>query len=69
MTPQKAAAVFQVSNLEAALKHYKEVLGFEEEFRFGDYAGLKFGEVYLHLSGHNAHERPLGGGNVYVFLR
>lgn len=67
MTPQKAAAVFQVSNLEVALKHYKEVLGFSEEFRFGDYAGLQFGEVYLHLSGHNVHDRPLGGGNVYVF--
>ena len=49
------------------MKHYQEVLGFTEEFRFGDYAGLKFGEVYLHLSGHNVHDRPVGGGNVYLF--
>ena len=67
MTPQSAAAVFQVSNLDAALKHYKEVFGFAEEFRFGDYAGIKLGEISLHLSGHNVHERPIGGGNVYMF--
>ena len=41
MTPQSAAAVFQVANLDAALKHYKEVFGFSEEFRFGDYAGIQ----------------------------
>jgi catechol 2,3-dioxygenase-like lactoylglutathione lyase family enzyme len=67
MTPQSAAAVFQVSNLEGSLKYYKDVLGFSQEFRFGDYAGLKFGEAHLHLAGHNAHNRPVGGGSVYVF--
>ena len=67
MIPERAAAVFQVANLEASLKHYCDVLGFSEEFRFGEYAGLKFGEIYLHLCGHNAHNRPVGGGSVYLF--
>lgn len=67
MTPHSAAAVFQVANLDAALKHYKEVFGFSEGFRFGDYAGINFGEVEIHLSGHNVHQRAVGGGNVYVF--
>src|SRR5689334_5092440 len=68
MTPSNAAAVFQVSNLDAALKYYKDVLGFAEEFRFGEYAGVSMGEISVHLSGHNAPDRPpLGAGNVYVF--
>ena len=67
MNAQNAAAVFQVSDLEQSLRHYTEVLGFSEDFRFGDYAGLKLGEVSLHLSGHSVHERPLGGGTVYIF--
>ncbi len=67
MIPSSAAAVFQVADIEAALKHYKEVFGFEEEFRYGEYAGVRLGEFGLHLSGQNAHHRPVGGGNVYVF--
>jgi uncharacterized glyoxalase superfamily protein PhnB len=67
MTPQCAAAVFQVASVEASLKHYTEVLGFTEDFRFGDYAGIKFGEVILHLCGHSIHDRPVGGGAVYIF--
>ncbi|MEZ0385809.1 MAG: VOC family protein [Verrucomicrobium sp.] len=67
MTARNAATVFQVSNLDEALKHYIEVLGFSEDFRFGDYAGIKLGEVCLHLSGHSIHDRPVGGGTVYIF--
>ncbi len=67
MTPSSAAAVFQVTDLDAALKHYMEVFGFTEEFRYGEYAGIRMGKFALHLSGHNPHRRPAGGGNVYVF--
>ena len=66
MTPQSAAAVFQVSNLDAALKHYKAVFGFSEDFRFGDYAGIRLGAVSLHLSGHSIYGRPVGGGTVCI---
>jgi uncharacterized glyoxalase superfamily protein PhnB len=67
MTPQSAAAVFQVASLDAALKHYKDVFGFSEEFRFGDYAGVTLGAISLHLCDRNANNRPVGGGSVYVF--
>ena len=67
MTPQSAATVFRVSNLDAALKHYREVFGFTEDFRVGDYAGLKRGDVSLHLTGSSIYDRPIGGAAVYVF--
>lgn len=67
MTPESAATVFQVSNLDAALKHYKDVYSLSEEFRFGEYAGIEFGAIRLHLTSNNVYDRPLGGGNVYVF--
>jgi predicted enzyme related to lactoylglutathione lyase len=62
-----AAPVFQVADLAASLKHYTEILGFGPDFRFGDYAGVKLGEVCLHLCGHTIHQRPIGGGTVYIF--
>lgn len=67
MIPQSAATVFRVSNIEAALKQYQEVFGFVEVFRFGDYAGLKRGEMSLHLTGSSLYDKPVGGAAVYVF--
>jgi len=43
--------VIQVSNLEASVKYYTEVLGFTLDFTFGDYAGLFYNEAAIHLSG------------------
>jgi catechol 2,3-dioxygenase-like lactoylglutathione lyase family enzyme len=63
-----AATTFTVSDLEAALRFYLEVLGFEEDFRFGNYAGIKMGGVKLHLSqAGNPNSKPPGSGSVYVF--
>jgi catechol 2,3-dioxygenase-like lactoylglutathione lyase family enzyme len=62
-----AATVFQVENLEAALKFYLEVLGFEKDFVFDDYAGVHSGESCLHLCAHTTWRRPVGGGAVSVF--
>lgn len=62
-----AVPVFQVKEIESALRFYTEVLGFTEEFRFGNYAGLKLGEVALHLSLPGDYQRPVGGGTAYVF--
>lgn len=67
MKAHVATPVFQVSNLDAALKYYTEVLGFTEDFRFGDYAGVQLGEACIHLSGHSIHDRPVGGGTAYIF--
>jgi hypothetical protein len=43
MKTQGIGPVFQVSNLNNALKYYKEILGFKEDFQFGAYAGLATG--------------------------
>jgi uncharacterized glyoxalase superfamily protein PhnB len=67
MTPSKVAAVFRVTNLDRALVHYRDVFGFTEDFRYGDYAGISRGELHLHLTGSSVHDRPVGGGSVYVF--
>jgi uncharacterized glyoxalase superfamily protein PhnB len=66
MKASSAVPIFQVSNVDASLKHYTSVLGFVEDFRFDDYAGVKLGDVRLHLSGHSIHERPIGGGTAYI---
>lgn len=67
MKPRHAAPVFQVADVETSLRHYTEVLGFSADFRFGDYAGVKPGEVCLHLCRHSIHQRPVGGGTAYIF--
>lgn len=67
MISQSAASVFQVASVDAALRYYKDVLGFSEDFRFGAYAGVKLGEACIHLCAHGEHRRPIGGGTIYVF--
>src|SRR5580700_2746918 len=51
MKTQGIGPVFHVSDLDDALKYYAEVLGFKEDFRFGDYAGVNHGDACLHLCG------------------
>lgn len=58
------APVFHVSDVEAAVAFYRDVLGFAEDFRFGTYVGLKLDVFSLHLS---QSDGRVGGGNVYVF--
>lgn len=69
MNTQTAAPVFQVASVDLALKHSKEILGFEEDFRVGDYAGVKLGKIAVHLSKHGPGEyaKPIGGSIVYIF--
>ncbi len=63
-----AATVFSVKDLEESLKFYNEVLGFEEEFRFGNYAGVKKGSVLIHLSHYeNPNMKVPGSGSIYIF--
>ena len=62
------AAVFPVSNLDAALQFYVDVLGFREEFRFGQYAGIQRDACRIHLSQHgNPNAGPPGSGAAYIF--
>lgn len=63
-----SATTFHVSNLDASLKYYTEVLGFSERFRFGDYAGVQYGEIQIHLSGPDAtNKKQVGQGGIYIF--
>ncbi|MFM1852310.1 MAG: hypothetical protein RIS54_1994 [Verrucomicrobiota bacterium] len=66
MTPHASATAFQVTNLERALRYYTDVLGFTEDFRFGQYAGIKLGTVHLHLNGNETHLKPVDGSALYI---
>jgi catechol 2,3-dioxygenase-like lactoylglutathione lyase family enzyme len=66
MKCQSAGPVLQVSDLSRSLKYYTEVLGFAEDFRFGEYAGVRNGDALLHLCAHTIHTRPIGGGAAFV---
>lgn len=48
---------------------YKNVLGFDVDFRVGNYVGVKLGNVVLHLSkrGEGEYAKPIGSGIVYIF--
>ena len=70
MNTYTAAPVFQVADVASALTYYTQVLGFEEDFNTGDYAGVKLGKIAVHLSKHREggeYAKPVGGGIAYVF--
>jgi uncharacterized glyoxalase superfamily protein PhnB len=68
MKINSAATMFPVSDLDAALGYYQDVLGFEQEFRFGRYAGIKRNECRIHLSEQGNPNTGLPGtGAVYLF--
>lgn len=68
MKPRGSATTFHVSSIAASLSYYTGVLGFAERFRFGDYAGVEYGEVQIHLSGPKAmNKRQVGQGCLYIF--
>lgn len=63
-----SATTFQVSDVDASLKYFTEVLGFVKKFQFGDYAGIEYGDIQIHLSGPKAtNKRQVGQGSIYVF--
>lgn len=67
MKIESLAPVLQVSSLNDSLNYYRNVLGFVEDFRFGDFAGVRSGDVLLHLCAHDFHHRPIGGSTVSIF--
>ena len=67
MKTQCAATVFSVKDVAQAIKFYVDILGFSVDFRFGEYAGVKHGEVLIHLSQNHPNMRPPGSGAVYIF--
>jgi uncharacterized glyoxalase superfamily protein PhnB len=66
---EAASPILKVADVDKAMKYYKDVLGFEEEFKAGtptNYAGVARGKVTFHLS----KDAPGGGDTrVYVLLK
>ena len=63
-----AATVLPVSDIDASLRFYMEVLGFSQEFRFGEYAGVERDGCLIHLSLHtNPNAGEPGSGAIYIF--
>jgi catechol 2,3-dioxygenase-like lactoylglutathione lyase family enzyme len=67
MTTNGSATLFQVSDLQKAIRFYVETLGFVERFRYGTfYAGVQSGDVQIHLSCSEGQTR-IGAGQIYIF--
>jgi len=66
MLPTTSTTVFQVADIPTALVFYRDVLGFTEDFRYDNYAGVYLGKCELHLCAHDTWKRPVGGGAVVI---
>jgi catechol 2,3-dioxygenase-like lactoylglutathione lyase family enzyme len=67
-----AAAVLTVRDIAASIEHYRDVLGFNVTFQYGEpifYACLCRDEVSLHLLAAHQTKRLPGNGGVAVFVK
>ncbi|UEM15350.1 VOC family protein [Bradyrhizobium barranii subsp. barranii] len=67
-----SATVFVVSGITASLAYYRDVLGFEVTFEYGQppsYACLCRDEVGLHLLAAAVTKRLPGHGGICIFVR
>lgn len=64
MQAHDAATVFAVKDIEKAIQFYTDVLGFEVEFNYGPYAGIKRDQVSIHLG--ESDDDTAGKGKVYL---
>ena len=67
-----SATVFVVSDIAASLAYYRDVLGFQVTFEYGQplsYACLCRDEVALHLLASSRTKRLPGHGAICVFVR
>lgn len=67
-----AATVFVVSDIAVSLAYYRDVLGFEVTFEYGQppsYACLCRDEVGLHLLAAAGTKRLAGQGGLCIFVR
>ena len=66
------ATVFVVQDVARSVAHYRDVLGFDVEFTYGEpalYAGVERDGVLIHLQAATTSDRRSGQGGVYVFSR
>lgn len=66
-----AAAVLVVKDIAASLRHYRDALGFDIAFEYGEpcfYAGLCRDEVELHLIAAGRTDRVPGQSAIAIFV-
>jgi catechol 2,3-dioxygenase-like lactoylglutathione lyase family enzyme len=66
-----STTVFTVTNVMESAAYYRDKLGFDVAFQYGDptfYIGLCSGEVTLHLIATGKAPRPPGHGAVSIFV-
>ena len=70
---ESAATVFTVQDVEKSLAHYRDVVGFSVEFKYGDppmYAGVvERGRVLIHLHAAAHAKAQPGQGVIYIFVQ
>lgn len=66
MEPISAIPVFQVSDIDASVRFYTQVLDFAQSFRYGTYVGLKLGKCEIHICPADDSGPRVGGGNAYI---
>jgi catechol 2,3-dioxygenase-like lactoylglutathione lyase family enzyme len=68
MKPECAATIFHVADVETSILYYTQVLGFNVEFRYKDFAGLEYGPILVYLSGPKQEVKKIAGeGSMYIF--
>jgi len=66
-----AATVFVVQDVLRSVEHYRDVLGFHTEFKYGEptfYAGVERDDLVIHLQAASETKRQPGQGALYVFV-
>lgn len=63
-----SATVIHVSNFSSSLDYYTKILGFTFDFEFGEYAGLFFDQVFIHISGagNPGQKKPAGSAHLCI---
>lgn len=68
MKSECSATIFHVSNVEASVAYYKDILGFSVDFRYNDLAGVEYDSVSIYLSGLGQDmKKAVGEGSIYIF--
>lgn len=61
--------VIHVADVESAITYYTTTLGFTEDFRWKEYAGVTFGGgARLHLNGFGSEPDRIGKGQAYFVV-
>jgi uncharacterized glyoxalase superfamily protein PhnB len=69
--PIDSAPVFAVRDIAASLAYFRDALGFDVAFTWGEptyYAGVCSGSVTIHLQSAGQAERPPGASSLYIFV-